>query len=166
MSYWIEVKQKPLKDMDTLMTKRLENSLNNPFVWIKARYNASAYCVGYCLTISFLLLACASAPPSKSLPQSKVAVSSVDHSNYRKHLNKDVNAVITKLEKAQALESEKQHVEAEQLAQQILVDVELIQIKTQRLNVDHEVKRIETSITNLNEELKWREPVQLSPLEQ
>lgn len=114
--------------------------------------------------LSVLLFACASTPPSKTLPQSKVAVSSVDHNNYRKHLDSDVNAVKTKLKQAQIYQTEKQHEEAEQLAQQILVDVELIQIKTQRMNVDQEVMQIENSITNLNQELKWREPVELSPL--
>ena len=74
--------------------------------------------------------------------------------------------VKAKLKQAQAFEAEKQHGSAEQLAQQILVDVELIQIKTQRLNVEREVKQIESSISNLNQELKWREPVQLSPLNQ
>ncbi len=121
-------------------------------------------CMG--LLISNLLLACASTPPSRTLPQSKVAVSSVDHNNYRKHLSSDVEEVKTKLKQAQAFEVEKQHGAAEQLAQQILVDVELIQIKTQRINVEREVKQIENSISNLNQELKWREPVQLSPLNQ
>ena len=119
-----------------------------------------------CLLISSLLLACASTPPSITLPQSKVAVSSVDHTNYRKHLSSDIDAVKAKLKTAQTLESEKQHEKVEQLAQQILVDVELIQIKTQRLNIDQKVKQIEDSIANLNEELKWREPIQLSPLNQ
>jgi len=111
-----------------------------------------------------LLTACASAPPSKTLPQSKVAVSSIDHSNYRKHTGNDVDAVIAKLKRAQTLDANKESETAEQLAQQILVDVELIQIKTQRLNIAQEVQQIESGITNLNEELEWREPVQLSPL--
>lgn len=117
----------------------------------------------YVLTSS-LLIACASAPPSQTLPQSKVAVSSVDHANYRNHVRAEVDAVKAKLTQAQNLEAEKQHTPAEQLAQQILVDVELIQIRTQRLNVEAEVKQIEDNISNLNEELKWREPVELSPL--
>ena len=111
-----------------------------------------------------LLLGCASTPPSKSLPQSKVAVESVDHANYRKYVANDVDAAKTKLAKAQAHATEKQHAQAEHLAQQILVDVELIQIKTQRLNVEHEMKQVESSVSSLNEELKWREPIQVAPL--
>jgi len=109
-------------------------------------------------------MACASTPPSKTLPQSKVAVSSIDHKNYRKHVSSDVDTVKANLKQAQSLEAEKQHATAEHLAQQILVDVELIQIKTQRLNVEQEVKQIEVSISTLKDELNWREPVQLSPL--
>lgn len=122
--------------------------------------------LGVSLLFTCLLFACASAPPSATLPQSKVAVSSVDHANYRKHVGSDVDAVKAKLKQAEGLAAEKQHAPAEQLAQQILVDVELIQIKTQRLNVDQEVTQIENSISNLNQELKWREPVQISPLNQ
>lgn len=119
-----------------------------------------------CLFIltSSLLLACASTPPSKTLPQSKVAVESVDHANYRKHAASDIDAAKSKLSQAQALETEKQHLQAEQLAQQILVDVELIQIKAQRMNVEQEMKQLQSSVSNLNEELKWREPIQVSPL--
>lgn len=144
------------------MTNRPKYSLNNAMIIINFR--TALICMG--LLISSLLIACASTPPSKTLPQSKVAVSSVDHTNYRKHLSSDVDAVKAKLKQAQSLEADKQHGPAEQLAQQILVDVELIQIKTQRLNVEREVKQIESSIANLNQELKWREPVQLSPLNQ
>ncbi|MFK7816870.1 MAG: hypothetical protein AB8B92_11105 [Gammaproteobacteria bacterium] len=144
------------------MTKRPKNSLNNALIMPKSK-NVS---IGICVLLLTLLSACSSTPPSKTLPQSKVAVSSIDHKNYRKHLNGDVAAAKSKLQKAQAFAVEKQHIEAEQLAQQILVDVELIQITTQRLNVDQEVKQIENSIANLNEELKWREPIQLSPLNQ
>jgi len=118
------------------------------------------------LLIASLLLACASTPPSKTLPQSKVAVSSVDHTNYRKHVSSDIDAVKAKLKQALELETNKQHEPAEQLAQKIIIDVELIQIKTQRLSVEQEVKQIENSIFNLNQELKWREPVQLTPLNQ
>lgn len=142
------------------MTKRPKNSPNNTFIVGNYKFTS----IGVYLLLPCLLFACASAPPSKTLPQSKVAVSSIDHNNYRKHLSDDVNTVKAKLKHAQALEKEKQHVEAEQLAQQIIVDVELIQIKTQRINVDQEVKNIESSITNLSQELNWREPVQFSPL--
>ncbi len=144
------------------MTNRPEYSLNNTMIILNSRN--SLICI--CLLLSSLLFACASTPPSKTLPQSKVAVSSIDHANYRKHLGSDVDSVKARLKQAQSLEAEKKHGSAEQLAQQILVDVELIQIKTQRLNVEREVKQIESSISNLNEELKWREPVQLSPLNQ
>lgn len=152
------------------MTKRPKYMLNNKLLnansqshWLSHRVYARI-CI--CLLLSSLLLACASTPPSKTLPQSKVAVTSVDHTNYRKHVSSDVDTVKAKLKQAQDLEANKQHVTAEQLAQQILVDVELIQIKTQRLNVAQEVKQLEDSITNLNDELNWREPVQLSPLSQ
>ena len=134
------------------MTKRRKFSLKNTFCKL---------CI---LLLSCALFACASTPPSKTLPQSKVAVSSVDHTNYRKHAGSEIDAVKTKLKQAQTLELNKQHDLAEQLAQQILVDVELIQIKTQRVNVEEEVKELESSIINLNEELKWREPVQVAPL--
>lgn len=120
--------------------------------------------LGTSIVLCALLSACASTPPSITLPQSKVAVSSVDHANYRKHVGSDIDAVKAKLKQAESLAAEKQHEHAEQLAQQILVDVELIQIKTQRMNVDQEVAQTESSISNLNQELKWREPVQLSPL--
>lgn len=122
------------------------------------------YSILFTLVVSGLLVACASTPPSKTLPQSKVAVDSVDHANYRKYVKSDVDAVKNKLENAQALALEKQHALTEQLAQQILVDVELIQIKTQRLIVEDDVKEIEYSVKNLNEELKWREPIQVAPL--
>ncbi len=146
--------------METLMTKSPKITLYNTLLMRKLEYAA----IVICIVFSSLLMACASTPPSKTLPQSKVAVSSIDHNNYRKHSNDEVNAVKSKLEQAQAFASEKQHLASEQLAQQILVDVEFIQIQTQRMNVDQEVKEIEDSITNLNQELKWREPVQLSPL--
>ncbi len=150
------------------MTKRPKYMLNNSLInvnphWLTHR-GYSRICI--CLFLSSLLLACASTTPSKTLPQSKVAVSSVDHTNYRKHVSSDVDTVKAKLKQAQDLEADKQHATAEHLAQQILVDVELIQIKTQRLNVEQEVKQIENSISNLNDELNWREPVQLSPLNQ
>ena len=116
------------------------------------------------LVLSCLLSACASSPPSKTLPQAKVAVTSVDHANYRKHVSNEIDAVKTKLSQAQKLEANKDHMQSEQLAQQILVDVEWIQIKTQRLIVDGEVKQLEDSISNLNEELKWREPINVTPL--
>ncbi len=144
------------------MTKRPNFTLNNAIITHPSRYSH----IYFYLLASFLLVACASTPPSKTLPQSKVAVSSVDHSNYRKHLDNDVNDVNSKLQRAHELEAKKQHSSAELLAQQILVDVELIQIKTQRLNVEQEVKKIENSIAILHEELKWREPIQLTPLNQ
>jgi uncharacterized protein YacL (UPF0231 family) len=142
------------------MTNRPNFTLNNTIITHNFKYSHIYF---YLLIIS-LLVACASAPPSKTLAQSKVAVSSVDHNNYRKHLNDEVNDANSKLQRAQKLEAKKQHSSAERLAQQILVDVELIQIKTQRLNVEQEVKKIENSIAILHEELKWREPIQLTPL--
>ena len=152
------------------MTKRPKYKLNakpkagrNQFT---LHYKRLGRNLGLNLLIPTLLFACASTPPSVTLPQSKVAVSSVDHANYRRHVSNDIDAVKAKLKQAESLAAEKQHASTEQLAQQILVDVELIQIKTQRMNVDQEVARIENSISNLNQELKWREPVQLSPLNQ
>ena len=112
------------------------------------------------------MLGCSSAPPSKTLPQSEVAVSSIDHSNYRNFLNDDVDAAQSKLEQAKDAATNKNHLIAEYLAQQILVDVELIKLKTQRLQTEQEVKYLETEIENLHKEIQWREPVQLSPLEQ
>lgn len=144
------------------MTKRHKYMLNNAFVAQNRKY----LLIFSCILISSTLIACASTPPSKTLPQAKVAVSSVDHSNYRKHLNDDVSHVKNKLEQAQKLATSKQHQQAEQLAQQILVDVELIQIQTQRLSAENEVQQIEGSIANLHEELKWREPIQITPLNQ
>lgn len=152
------------------MINRPKNALDNYIMRLISIFLSETHSkyisVSLCISISFLLLACASAPPSKTLPQSKVAVSSVDHKNYRKHASNNVDAVKAKLKQAQALETSKEHETVEQLAQQILVDVELIRIRTQRLNVEQEVKQIESGINNLNEELKWREPVQLSPLNQ
>jgi hypothetical protein len=160
------------------MTKRPKSSLNNgpnarpkdkpnqrqhtPLIKLIGKYAS----LSASLLFTGILFACASTPPSATLPQSKVAFSSVDHANYRKHVGSDVDAVNAKLNQAESLAAEKKHTPAEHLAQQILVDVELIQIKTQRLNVDQEVTQIENSISNLNQELKWREPVQLSPLNQ
>lgn len=142
------------------MTKRLNYKLLNAII------KPSLICTRICyhLLIAYLLLACASTPPSKTLPQSKEAVSSVDHANYRRHVYSEVDAVKTKLKQAMELETNKQHEAAERLAQKIIVDVELIQIKTQRLSVEKKVKHIENSIFNLNQELKWREPIQLAPL--
>lgn len=144
------------------MTKRPKNMPNNAF--------SNNYChiskLIISMIISTLLFSCASTPPSQTLPQSKVAVASVDHSNYRNYLNNEVEQVKSKLEQAQSLATNNQHEQAEQLAQQILVDVELIQIKTQRLSEQNEVKQIEESIANLHEELKWREPIQITPLNQ
>lgn len=112
------------------------------------------------------ILGCASTPPSKTLPHSEVAVSSVDHSNYRKYVGDDIAAVHGKLQRAKEAATNKDHLVAEQLAQQILLDVELMKLKTQRMNTEQEVKNLESSITNLHQELQWREPVQLSPLDQ
>ncbi len=142
------------------MTKRPINMPNNEFT---AQISKILQIFSH-LLITSLLISCASTPPSKTLPQSKVAVSSVDHSNYRNHVNSDVENVKIKLQQAQKLAADQQHGPAEYLAQQILVDVELIQIKTQRLNVEQEVSKIKTNITNLHKELKWREPIQLTPL--
>ena len=120
--------------------------------------------------ISFLLLGailgCSSTPPSKTLPQSEVAVSSIDHPNYRKFVDEDVAAVQSKLKQAKNAASNKNHLTAEHLAQQVLVDVELIKLKTQRLQTEEEVKNLEAEIENLHKEIQWREPVRLSPLEQ
>ena len=144
------------------MTKRLNFMLNRTIITYIFKYSH----IYFCLLVTSLLAACASAPLSNTLPQSKIAVSSIDHNNYRRHLNDDVNTVNSKLQKAQNLEAKKQHGFAELLAKQILVDVELIKIKTQRLNVEQEVKQLENSIAILHEELKWREPIQLTPLNQ
>lgn len=118
--------------------------------------------------IGYLLLgtifACSSTPPSNTLPQSQVAVSSVDHSNYRKYVDEDVQAVQAKLQLAKDAATNKDHLTAELLAQQILVDVEFIKLKTQRLDAEQEVNNLEADITNLHQEIQWREPVQLSPL--
>ena len=111
------------------------------------------------------IAACASTPPSKTLPESEVAVSSVDHENYRKFVNDDIVAVQTKLQRARDATKNKDHLAAEHLAQQILVDVELIKLKTQRIHAQQDVKNLEESITNLHQEIQWREPVKLSPLE-
>ena len=116
------------------------------------------------LMVLAIATGCASTPPSKTLPQSEVAVKSVDHSNYHKHTSNEVNAVKTKLQQAKQNAADKQHEEAEQLAQQILVDVELIKLKTQRMSSDQEVNDLESSIVNLNNEIQWRAPVQVSPL--
>ena len=75
----------------------------------------------YLLVFPFILLACASVPPSKTLPQAKVAVDSVDHANYRNYVNDDIDAVKSKLAHAQEFEAGKKHNLSEQLAQQILV---------------------------------------------
>jgi len=146
------------------MIKRPKYMLKHRSSTLTIKFTKNYLLLCMCLLLSSLLFACASTPPSATLPQSKVAVSSVDHSNYRKHVGSDIDAVKAKLKQAESFEAEKQHIPAEQLAQQILVDVELIQLKTQRLNVEQEVKQVENSISNLNQELKWREPVQLSPL--
>ncbi len=146
-----------------LISSLREASQHSPYAPVtKLTDQPALLCMSVLLT--GLLFACASTPPSATLPQSKVAVSSVDHANYRKHVASDIDAVKAKLKQAESLTVEKQHATAEQLAQQILVDVEFIQIKTQRMNVDQEVAQIESSISNLNQELKWREPVQISPL--
>jgi|GEM_PF-2094312 len=144
------------------MTNRPKYVLNNTFKH-PALLVARLVCIAL---LTALMVACASAPPSKTLPQSKVAVSSIDHKNYRKHTGNDVDAVKAKLKQAEAFQAEKQHENAEQLAQQILVDVELIQIRTQRMNVEAEVNQIESGITNLDEELEWRKPIQIKPLNQ
>lgn len=109
-------------------------------------------------------LGCASSPPSKTLPQSKVTVLSVDNENYRKYVGADVNLLIVKLQQAEDAESNKQYLHAEQLAQQILIDVEFIQLKTQRIIAQQEVADLEANITSLNHELEWREPVEITPL--
>ncbi len=112
------------------------------------------------------ILGCASTPTSKTLPQSEVAVSSVDHSNYKKYVGNDVETVQEKLQRARDAAANKDNLITEQLAQQILLDVELIKLKTQRMNAEQEVKELETNIINLHQELQWREPIQLTPLEQ
>jgi len=144
------------------MTKRPKYTLSNAFIKSSSIYTT----ICFYLLIASLLLACASNLPSESLPQSKVAVSSIDHPNYRMHVSSDIDAVKAMLKQALELEANNQHEPTEQLAQKIIVDVELIQIKTQRLSVEKEVKQIENSIFILNQELKWREPVQLAPLNQ
>lgn len=111
------------------------------------------------------LLGCTSISPSKTLPQSEVAVSSVNHTNYRSYVAADVDAVQTKLQRANDAAINKEHQTAEQLAQQILVDVELIKIKAQRISAEQKVTSLEASITNLHQELQWREPIRLSPLD-
>ena len=120
--------------------------------------------------ISYLLLgiilACSSIPPSKTLPQSEVAVASIDHANYRNLAGGDVESIESKLQRAKSAAANKEHALAEQLAQQILVDVELLKLKTQRLKAEQDVKILESDIANLHKEIQWREPVQLSPLEQ
>ncbi len=109
-------------------------------------------------------LGCASSPPSQTLPQSKVAVSSVNNDNYKRHTPSEVDQLVTKLQRAKNAETNKQHDQAELLAQQILIDVELIQLKTQRIIAEQEAKEIEANINSLNKELEWREPVELTPL--
>ena len=115
--------------------------------------------------IIFILFSCASTPPSKTLPQAEVAVSSIDHPNYIKLVSSDIANVKTKLHKAKEASTDNKHKLAEHLSQQILVDVELIQIKSQRINVENEVREFELSITNLHKEIQWREPIHVSPLE-
>ena len=119
-----------------------------------------------CFLLLGCVLGCASAPPSKTLPQSEVAVSSIDHPNYRNYVGGDIEVVQSKLRRAKEAVANKGHAIAEQLAQQILLDVEVIKIKTQRMTTEQEVEKLEASITNLHQELQWREPVQLSPLDE
>jgi len=111
-------------------------------------------------------LGCASSPPSQTLPQSKVAVSSVNNENYKRHVRTEVAQLVNKLKQAEAADNNKQHTQAEQLAEQILLDVELIQLKTQRIIAEQEAQNLEANINGLNKELEWREPVELTPLDQ
>ncbi len=120
--------------------------------------------LGYLLLLT--VFSCASTPPSQTLPHAEVAVTSIDHANFQKYTNEDIAAAKTKLQQAQHAAEIKEHSQAEQLAQQILVDVELIKIKTQRLSLEQDVKDLEDEIANLHQEIQWREPVQLSPLNQ
>lgn len=113
-----------------------------------------------------IVMACSSTPPSKTLPQSEVAVASINHANYRNFANEDVKAVESKLQHAKNAAANKDHALSEILAQQILVDVELLKLKTQRLSAEQDVINLESEISNLHQEIQWREPVQLSPLEQ
>ena len=120
------------------------------------------------LSIFYLVLiiniSCASNPPPQTLPQAKVAVSSVNNGNYKNYVPTDVDQLITKLQQAEEANSNKQNNQAEQLAQQILIDVELIQLKTQRIIAEQETKNLQASINSLNKELEWREPIELTPL--
>jgi len=118
-----------------------------------------------CLTVLVTVLSCANTPPSVTLPQAKVAASSIDHANYRAYVKDDVEGVLVKLMQAEEAAAGNEHKHAEQLAQQVLVEIELIKIKTQRLTVEEDVENIELSITSLHQELQWREPVTLSPLD-
>ena len=118
------------------------------------------------LNILFILLiGCSSAPPSKTLPHAEVAVAGIDHRNYKNLVAIDVENAKNKLHQAQSAATNKEHEVSENLSQQLLVDVELIQIKSQRISMENEVKTFESNITNLHQELQWREPVQVSPLD-
>lgn len=136
------------------------NQASNPMKLFKAAILVCHF------TLLVNVISCASTPPSETLPQSEVAASSIDHSNYRNFVNEDVENVLSKLKHAEDAAAENNHKLAEQLAQQILVDIELIKLKTQRLNVEQDVEKLESSITSLHQELQWREPVKLSPLDQ
>ena len=109
---------------------------------------------------------CTNSPPSETLPQSEVAATSIDHSNYRNYVNEDVEEVLAKLKRAETAAAENDHRLAEQLAQQVMVDIELLKLKTQRLTVEEDVEKLEASITSLHQELQWREPVTIFPIDQ
>lgn len=122
--------------------------------------------LGSCIILLVNISSCANTPPSETLPQSEVAATSINHRNYRNYVNEDVEDVLAKLKLAEEAAAENDHRLAEQLAQQVMVDIELLKLKTQRLTTKEEVEKLEASITSLHQELQWREPVTLSPLDQ
>ncbi len=123
------------------------------------------YIAGIIFTCVFLY-ACASTPPSKTLPESEIAVKSISHSNFEKLVGPDVIDVQQKLVQAKQATSNNENQLAEHLAQQILVDVELIKVKSQRILSDQELSELEASIVNLNHELQWRSPINVAPLKE
>lgn len=117
-----------------------------------------------CISILLSQISCANSPPSETLPQSEVAVSNIEHASYRQLADEDISNVVDKLKNAVNAQANDENKRAEQLAQQILVDIELIHLKVQRITAENNIEALESNITALHHELQWREPVNIHPM--
>ncbi len=118
------------------------------------------------LWASLLLIACASTPPSTTLPQARIAVKSAENSEIKNYAAEAVKAARDKLSQAESAAANKDNEQAEYFAQQAMVNIELAEVVAKSRKTSNQAQELENSIRNFKAEMEWRSPIDVTPLDQ